>query len=345
MSSARRVEPTIEQVTAAIAEKIGPIELREGALPLLSCVATFLRSNGINVQYDDLLDIAPVSPTGNAATVLPFLCRRIGIRIEQVDENSLETGRSFPILVEEPSGYFLLLLERSDLTFITVLPGISPFPQATTQAAENPDRKYYALKLSAKAGPAFITRYRQARLFLIPWRTEYTGEYSKALVQEVNKAFSAAHRKLHRPAPLPSLTTDAILAAHRQLFPSLTAFYGCYRRINLRRNSVFVDYRFVALALDELLKNLAPRANQRLSEKETIYFSARCFVDFLTIHPFLNANRRIGMLLTNAFAKNQGFDIDWGRMNRSQIYYSVRLACKGHFGHLEQLLYSAMKTL
>jgi fido (protein-threonine AMPylation protein) len=342
MSTTTSTGSETQNIFAPIIHRVGQPALREGALPILSCLAAFLRWNGIHIGYDDLQDIAPVASKVLPTSIVSFLCRRIGIEAETVTD-ALVSKPLLPVLMQEKSGFALLLLEQYGSLFIAVAPATSPAIRIVRLPTPCSSRNYYSLKLAPKAGPAFVKKYRPARLFLIPWMQQYMGEYSKKSVQQVNAAFAALSKRQQSPGKITELTVDALLTSHRQICPTIPEYYGVFRTINLRRTTVFVDHKAINSALTHLFFKINSLESQRTNKDNSIYICSRFLVDFLTIHPFIDGNRRVAVMLISYFINKRGYGINWTRISRSQLYYATRLACKGHFSYLEGLLTVAIE--
>ncbi|WP_158206798.1 Fic family protein [Pseudoduganella flava] len=65
--------------------------------------------------------------------------------------------------------------------------------------------------------------------------------------------------------------------------------------------------------------------------------AARLFCDFLSIHPFANGNRRMGMTLAALYLGRWGWHMRWDAVGIAPLYYAVRCASNGHIGPLTRL--------
>jgi fido (protein-threonine AMPylation protein) len=176
-------------------------------------------------------------------------------------------------------------------------------------------------------------------LFLIDWCDDYAGSHDPSAVARFNREFSTVERPQSAPVPILDLTWEALLSSHRSMCPSLPQYFGNRRQINLKRNAIFVDARFVEQATRSLLDTAQNSRPCHLDE--TLFFAARLFVDFLSIHPFVNGNRRLGMALVSRYLSARGLAVDWPSISRSQCYYWVRCGSKGHFRSLVEGLQKA----
>lgn len=319
-------------------QRLGTLEYREKQSAAVSCLCGYLKWSGSSARLDSVLDLAPIPDAGPSARMLQFIGRRLGIKMRQLTrEEVLLALAAGPVLVQRESGYALLLLACEGDDFIAALPGA---PETINRVPGDSDildqvRSLHALEYLG-AGPALRRQYRPAKLFLIPWKRAYHGAYSGQLVADFNREFSKHERPQANPAPLSAISCKEILISHRSICPSLPRYFGVYRRINLRRAALFVDVKSLPQALDALLRCALHTPAVHLAT--ALEFASKLLVDFLSIHPFVNGNRRMGMLLVSKYLEPLGVDIDWAALNRVQSYYLVRCASKGHFSGLTSLL-------
>ncbi|WP_215407514.1 Fic family protein [Janthinobacterium sp. JC611] len=321
-------------------ERLGTLEFREKHSAAISCLCGYLKWSGASIRLDSVVDIAPVPAVGPDIRMLQFIGRRLGIRMRLLSRDDLQAAlEAGPVLLQRESGYALLLLARENEDFIAALPGA---PKTINSVPADSDILEQVSSLHALeylgGGPALRRHYRAAKLFLIPWKRTYFGTYSGQVVTDFNREFSRLKRTQADPAPLSSMSCKAMLASHRSICPSLPRYFGVYRRINLRRASLFVDVKSLPQALDALLR--CALSNPATQLKPALEFASRLMVDFLSIHPFVNGNRRMGMVLVSKYLEPLGVDIDWHALSRVECYYWIRCASKGHFGGLTRLLHA-----
>jgi fido (protein-threonine AMPylation protein) len=131
-----------------------------------------------------------------------------------------------------------------------------------------------------------------------------------------------------------SLSPEGLKNAHLSLNPEMKKYYGRYREINLRRDGHFIHHDRISYAIDELFHQIYKF--KYTSKPELEIFSAKLFCDFLSIHPFLNGNRRIAMALISRFLKDHEADISWQRIGLSEVYYWTRIASRGKINSMIQ---------
>lgn len=317
-------------------KRIGKVEFREVETSTLSCLAAFLRWSGIAVKLDNLLDIAPVPSTGVSIQLLNFLAKRIGLRLHSVETDHIKSSLTqHPLLIQRISGYALLLLKLDGGGFIAALPG---HPDSCCTIPFDSDileeiAAVHALQL-LPYGPARKMAPNPPKLWLLPWRPTYTASYDANAVLELKKVHPIEANREATAVPLGDLTIEALQLSHRSICSQQPDHYGRYRKINLRRGCIFVDFLAVPQATEELLARA--RESSAFGTDDAIKFAARLFTDFLSIHPFLNANRRMATLIVAKYLERWKVIICWKEINSSQIYYWTRCASHGHFRFLEE---------
>lgn len=311
--------------------KIQPVKVKEFSTFSLTCLVAFLQASGKTVKLDNLLDIAPIPKSGMPENLLEFVFKRIGISAESISHSEVRAGAfKYPILIKKKSGYFFIVLAEVNQDYILVLPGYKNHPLSYPKASDIFDDVDQAYMLSLLSyGPARYTFLKQAKLWLIPWRQEYAGIYDQALVAQMDAILLREKHRYLEPEPIESFSCASLLHSHRSICPSAPHVYGKYRDINLKRGCLFVDFSMVQLALSELLE-VASKSSP-LNIEDRVLFSAKLLTDFLTIHPYHNANGRIGMLLTSRYLNQWGYQVNWSEISSAEIYYWTRCASRGHF--------------
>jgi fido (protein-threonine AMPylation protein) len=315
--------------------QLGRLEFREMQTSTLSCLAAFLRTHGIRVHIDDLLDVAPIPPSGLSARLFDFVVRRIGIKATEIDPSRL-AGHAFinPVLLRRKSGYSMLVLDMRPSTVTVALPGNAPPVCTLKKKSDVLDDlvSAHSLQLLA-AGPAFSRRFRQSRLWLLPCENLQPAQYISSEVTHLRNILESRRPRELAPEPLAEFSVAALLNSHRSICGNFPEYYGQYRTINLQRHRIFIDACHIAPLIELLLLRIVefkPR-----SRHEIIRFATRVFVDFLSIHPFFNANRRMAMELTKTFLAQWNLHLDWKGITSAECYYWTRCAANGHFRSLE----------
>jgi fido (protein-threonine AMPylation protein) len=321
-------------------DRIGAVTLRERETAAVACLLAFLRWHGTQVSYENAADIAPVPLGGPCARRLVHCAFRLGIEAVPASPADLADGSFTPLLVTRNSGYAFLVLARQQDRYVVVLPGSAPHVDLLDENAglREDIRHCHALALAPQPGPWFRRRCRDGRLFLNPWLAHYTASYSESAVRQLNLRLARLEQPHADETVLAGLSIAALLAANRSICPTLPQYFGRFRSINLRRTSAFIDYRAIPHALEQLLASVAGRTECTLAPADVAALGARILVDFLTIHPFVNGNRRVGLALVSLFASAHGLSTNWRKVSRAELYFAVRCACKGHFRTLEHLL-------
>jgi len=323
-------------------QRMGRLEYSDMGMTSLACIAAFCRWSGRQAKVDAILSIAPVPQAGPSQDLLAYIARRAGVRLNALSPTDIPSSvLNGPVLLVRTSGYALIILGKAQGCFEAGLPGHpSSFCRIPCES-DILDDVAAAYALTGLPSAAGLIRFnRSVRFFLIPWSPAYAGRYDADAVASFNREFSAHSRPQSDPAPLSDLTWQVLLQSHRSMCPSLPQYFGVYRRINLKRNAVFVNSKAIAQATRDLLR-LASRSVPA-DHDELLLFGARLFVDFLSIHPFFDGNRRMGMTVVSRYFHSHGWAIEWRTISRSQCYYWVRCASKGHFISLVEGLRSAV---
>lgn len=312
-------------------EKIKPIKTKEFSTFVLSCLVAFLQASGKTVSLDVLLDIAPIPKSGATENLLKFIFKRIGISAKSVSYTLVCAGAfEYPILIKKKSGYFFIVLAELSDDYLLVLPGYKDHPISYPKVSDIFDDVSQAYVLSLLPyGPARYTFLKQAKLWLIPWCKEYEGSYDSTLVAQSDEIFQREKHECRDAVPPEFFSCASLLGSHLSICPTAPLFYGRYRNINLKRGCLFVDYSMVQVALTSLLDVVMK--SKPCNMENRVLFAAKFFTDFLTIHPYHNANRRMGMLLVSKYLKQWGYGLDWSGISCAEIYYWTRCASRGHF--------------
>lgn len=311
-----------------------PLEYRGLETAFLACFAALLKSEGVDILLDDLLSIAPIRKGEISRRKIHHCARRIGIDLEEIDHFSIgKIASRWPILIQRQSMYAFLIWRCEGAHFQVSLPGFSTrYTDIDIDAdvLQNVEAAYY-VKI-ARPGLLSIRRTSPQRLWLLPWRAEYQAVYDPAPVQRLRRKLARTGRQTEPPARLNGLAIHDVLHAHRSMCPALPEQYGTLRTINLRRDSIFVDHRSVGSTLRALLEIAASRVLR--PQPDPFMFAAHLLSDFLSIHPFINGNRRMAMLVVDFYVSKLNMSISWDDISISEMYYWCRLASRGHCGPL-----------
>ena len=323
------------RIGTASARRIGAIEFRDMPTTPLACIAAFLRLHGQHVLLDDLLDVVPIPATGASERHMQFLARRLGIQATPIAASEIAAKvRQETFLIRRTSGYAFLLLGRRGPEFWGGLPGRAMSILPLDSGVLDNVTSVHALS-HRPPGPALLRRHRPARLALLAGAGWPAASYDQEAVVRLRAILSRQRYVEACPAPLADLTPPSLLASHRSICASLPAYYGRYRTINLRRHATFIDHAHIERAIVLLLE--CARNSIVTDPGQAIAFAARLFVDFLSIHPFINANRRMATLLAGHWLSTRGMSVNWGAINSAEYYYRTRCAAYGHFLGMERL--------
>ncbi|MFZ6768539.1 Fic family protein [Undibacterium sp. Di26W] len=254
-----------------------------------------------------------------------------------VKEDLATALASWPVLVLCESGFCFLLLKTERDHFVAALPGYAeqvckvPF---NAKLLQQPSIAY-AVRMP-HLGPVVPKGERHPKLYLLPWQDSYRGVYDRSALL----AYEAQTAKLSRvfffpPQALTTLTVPASMASHASICPTRPQYYGCYRDFNLKRgDTVFVQHTALPASVDTLLA--IAREHHPSDVPAAVQFAARLFSDFLAIHPFVNANQRMAMLIVTHYLEKWNLSMQWQQITSTQFYYWMRLATRGHICFLEE---------
>lgn len=330
-------------------ECVGNLDCRERPTSLLACLAGYMRLHGVRVQAEFLFDFAPLPPGVPSTRLVRFVARRLGIAVNEVVP--LEVGTALDrnvLLVQTTAGYSYLLFGRDLDQYIAGFPGLRDWQMRLKPEQVDPEHiaAVYALSRAERRPPPWRMR-SLGRLWSIAAEPSYLAHYDQmqtaAHGREFTAAQSATGQRELRPLPLKELTEEAVMASHASILPSLPQYFGCYRWFNLRRSTGFVDHASVPHAMAALMG--AVRACRPITVAAAVRCAAEFFSDFLVIHPFANANQRVGVVLVDRFLAQFKLRIRWTDFNTTHYYYWMRCAAKGHLGPLERAFGGALVSL
>jgi len=288
-----------------ISEPVGQtLEYRDHETSFLACFSAYLNSLGINISLDDILSLAPIPKGKISSKNIRYCARRIGIDIERIENFSISTvSDRFPILLQRQSSYSFLIWKFDGKIFQVSLPGFSkPYTDIGIDA-----------DVLQKVGAAYFLKIERPyiwgarkrncqKLWLIPWLVEYGGIYASDAVCELRRQLGVEGRHIEPPGKLEKLNISAIMDLHLLMCPKLPKHYGVLRKINLRRDGIFVDHKSIESALNLLVNVIIENISK--SKQDPITFAAFLLTDFLSIHPFINGNRRIAMRIVDFIFQN-----------------------------------------
>lgn len=313
---------------AQVEKKIGNVEARGADTMVLACLLAFMRWKGFRGRLINVLGIAPMTPGSEAA--LRFAARRLGIALTRHRQQQLPCDSA--ALFCWPDGHAVLALIGAG----------GPQKLFDPSAAQKwQDRSLptnvvtYVLEVKDR-GRWDQPPPRPPRLWLIDYCPQSTPLLDMTVISALSRKYAAAGVTEQTPDALEALTIEALLASHRSMAPQHPDYFGCLRTINIRQYSVFIDAIAVPRALEALFATMS--RHTALTGQEILPFSAKILTDFLTIHPFLNGNRRMGVALVTTLLRNHGLQINWEGIGIAAFYYCMRCAARGHFGPLLRVM-------
>ncbi|MES2048466.1 MAG: Fic family protein [Pseudomonadota bacterium] len=318
-------------------KRIGKMEYREPSLNVIACLAAFLRLSDVNFKMHRLLDIAPVQQSGMSDLCLQFICKRIGILLTPLATNAVDTELATgPILVRKgPHLTFLILKIQAD-SYVIAVPGYSSSFYLVPRASALLGNATASYRLSlGRRGNAFRKPQRHPKLWLLPTSPKHRADYEYQRTAQLGEELAKASICELPGIVLETLTSSALLASHLSICPDLSQYYGRYRTVDLiRGHIVFVNFN----ELEQLTGDLLSSARQSVvtSDDDAIQFAAKLFSDFLALHPFINANRRMATLIVSKYLERWGMSMRWSALNSSHYYYWSRCAQCGHLRGLEE---------
>lgn len=321
--------------------RLGGLAARGGDTHVLCCLLAYLRLYGYRGELARVLSAAPVPAAGADARTLRFLARRLGLTVlplarERIDEAL--AGRS--VLLMRADGGAALLLGVHAGGYSAWTPE-QPGTLTHLPAGAAGDAMAWTI---ARTGSGILLnrRPRAARFWLLDAQDVGTAPapaFDRDALRRVVDAYLADAPPEAEPAPLTEWDISGLLRSHASISPDHPQYFGRFRCIDLRPEAGFVD----APRVPGLMRQLLERAAQRQADPthDPIVLAAQVFSDYLTIHPFLNGNRRVGMALVSAVLARDGLRPDWRAITLTECYYMVRCAARGHLRPMVARLRSA----
>jgi hypothetical protein len=307
---------------------------------VLSCLTIFLRIKGSFHKLSLILEIAPISTRNLGYDIVDYTCRKIGISLCRLDiaSSGFLDDSTHPTLVVRRSEYSFLILDSNQNSCIAVSPGYPKSVMIIDKKSDFFDDLIFAAKMSSPSPPQIKRGSSQKiRLFLLPREDSYLAKYDEKAALELNARLLTQPVNQHVSQNLKALSIPELLITHLSLAPESPELYGVMRKVELRRNSVFMNSDAVENAVKELM--LMAELHDPKKIMDIYAFAARLFIDFLTIHPFNNGNRRMAMEVVTVYFRRFGMEVNWFNITTSEIYFWTRCAARGHFRGLESLIF------
>jgi hypothetical protein len=327
------------------AQRIGTLPWRDASSTVHACLAGVLRLHGVHISIDRILGSIPVPPGGAGPREMRAVARRVGIQVRELhDFTPPRLAPGALALACNAARYWFLLWSLDGATFLAGLPGVAEsYRQVEADSPLLAGLMAGFVLHYAGPGPALRQPYRPPRLWLLPWRPAYQGPYDEAAVRATGQPSVERLQAECPPPPLAGLGIADLLACHRAIDPHRPALFGTFRRLNLRRaGTLFVDHPQVPALTAALLRQAAE--HQARGVDDALGFAARLCADFLSIHPFQNANYRIVQRLLSCYLARWRLGLHWHLVDATDHYFWMRCAQHGHLAvlrhGLERRLYA-----
>jgi len=304
----------------------------------LSCLIAFSNIKGQNHKIDTSIDIAPISLNGPNEKIVQFIARKINIRATPI----LAVGATIsPIigttLVVRTTGYAFLILEEFEHSYLVALPGakkILQFAPKNSDVDEN-IRCAFTLQHSPRAYSRRLS-LGGAKFYFLGCKINPISNYDQARLKKIHEELTKLDHQRSDPEELTDMTIDSLLKSHSSISPKEKKFHGVFRNCNLRRTHDFVEWREIE---NLLFKLILESTKTILAEPELVFEKIPLILtDFLTIHPFIDGNRRMSMVFLDRLLAQINFKINWDKISKCEFYYYVRCASRGHPQGLKLLL-------
>lgn len=317
----------------------------EPADTAVACLVACLRLRGHAVNSGDLQAQWPFGTGSVTAEAWRRACRRMGLQTREVSVTQL-AGDNLPALCRLNDGSCVLVLAAAPEGFRLLAPGVH-FPYRLVERHRLPaERVAFACAVQGEGRTEFLARRPLRRL-----RFEVLAGHDGQGAMADPRSLSALQAEAalwpdggRQPPPIATMGVDELMAAHRSLADAGSPFHGRFRRINLQASTELLRWEHIPAAIWQWLERArdAPGSTDAALEAITI---AALYMDFLRIHPFLNGNRRLGMVLAGALAQQHGWQLDWTGLSRVQVYHAVRCAAAGHPGVLRAAIARCLRPL
>lgn len=308
------------------------IQYHDKASTVLSCLSYFLQSLGENIQAKDILDLTAISNCGPSERQLIRLGARLGIELKKINVNTnLGASATEPLLLIRNSSFSFLVLGKKKYSYICAIPGAARAPVEIQSSADVfLDLKFIYLLSRRKFTPAVaIPPHRPSNFYLINVDHSCFGSRSIDAIDLSNQRTKKVHDQIMMPSQIKYLAETELVESHRTMCIQQPSYFGVYRKINLARTYLFLDYKFIA----EKISILFDAANKFKPEcdSDTYIFCAKFIVDFLSIHPFIDGNRRMSMECASCFLRTFNIEVAWENFSLSEYYFCVRAGTTRHF--------------
>lgn len=306
--------------------RISDLRPRGGDTHLPCCLLAYLKIYGYRGELARILPAAPLPISGASTRLSQFLARRLGLALLPLSTDCIgDALSSTSVLLMRADGDTTLLLGASSDAYTAWLPeqpGI--LTHLTAQAVVGATA--WAIERTG-TGMLLNRRPRAPRFWLLDNYTE-VPTFDRAVLRRLVDTYLADAPSETEPVEITELSVTALLHSHASIAPSHPQYFGQFRHINLRPEAGFVDARHVPALIQQLLEKTA--SYQAEQTHDPLVLAAKVFSDYLTLHPFLNGNRRLGMALVSAVLARDGYRLDWDAITLTECYYMVRCAARGH---------------
>lgn len=323
--------------------KMGALEYADKARSGAACLAAFCRLHGSPIKMDELVAFT-LMPGLRDSLLSPRQILRLGLRcginVQELDLDGIVSAcRREVVLIQNRDGYCFLLLPHGGGAYCAALPG---YPGNYFQIDKKSD-------LLDKVASAFVLRktnrppiraYQSAYFWLLP-QVEHTAVFDVDSVLRQQQRRRKAKGKEQERASLRGWDIQDLLQAHRELIDRSEAleWYGCWRTAEfLRSDRMFAPCAEIEWRCQRLLKIAQQQSQNWQAEQASLEqvadFCARLYADFNAIHPFYNANHRMGIALLEYCLHGTSWCLLSLEIKKGQHYFRVRCA---HRGHIEGL--------
>lgn len=319
--------------------KMGALEYTDKANSGATCLAAFCRLHGRAIQMNDLRPYSMMPGVGDAivsSRQFLRLGRRFGVALQNIDPAEVaNVSRREVVLVQNRDGYCFLLLPHGGGAYCAALPGYPGNYFQIDKKSDLLDKVASAFILRKTANPPART-CRAAYFWLLP-QVEQAPLFDAADVARQQQRRRKAKGKEQEGACLRGWDIQDLLQAHRELIDRSEAleWYGCWRTAEfLRSDRMFAPCAEIEWRCQRLLRIAQQQWQnwqaEQVSLEQVADFCARLYADFNAIHPFYNANHRLGIALLEYCLHGTSWCLLPLEIKKGQHYFRVRCAHRGH---------------